>query len=188
MTAIRRIRPHRRASDPGFGPCSSGRPKYPSRPEEIRSPNKRADGKSPRGFAGSQNRRSPGLVVSIEEAMPKGGGEPAAQADRSRSVPTNSGHMRAGLQLSKLQPCLKTGGTCRAGPFGNSGNMRRPAPQPSDQTRPENPMNAIARIPAVISAMGMPLNALGTSSKSRRSRMPAKSTSASAKPRAVATE
>ena len=155
---------------------------------EIKSPNARADGKSPRGFAGSQNRRSPGLVVSIEEAMPKGGGEPAAQADRSRSVPTNSGHMRAGLQLSKLQPCLKTGGTCRAGPFGNSGNMRRPAPQPSDQTRPENPMNAIARIPAVISAMGMPLNALGTSSKSRRSRMPAKSTSASAKPRAVATE
>lgn len=55
-------------------------------------------------------------------------------------------------------------------------------------TSPENPMKAMARIPAVISAMGTPLKALGTSSKSRRSRIPAKSTSARAKPSAVATE
>ncbi len=58
----------------------------------------------------------------------------------------------------------------------------------SSYTSPEKPMNAMARIPAVTSAMGMPLNALGTSSKSNRSRIPAKSTSASAKPKAVATE
>jgi hypothetical protein len=68
---------------------------------------------------------------------------------------------------------------------GMCGNSRL---QIGNQTRPENPINAMARIPAVISAMGMPLNALGTSSKSRRSRIPAKSTSARAKPRAVATE
>ena len=57
-----------------------------------------------------------------------------------------------------------------------------------NQTSPENPMNAMARMPAVTRAIGIPLNALGTSSKSRRSRIPAKSTSAKAKPRAVATE
>ncbi len=58
----------------------------------------------------------------------------------------------------------------------------------SGYTSPENPMNAMARMPAVMSAMGTPRKAPGTSSKSRRSRIPAKSTSARAKPRAVATE
>lgn len=55
-------------------------------------------------------------------------------------------------------------------------------------TSPEKPMKAMARIPAVISAIGTPLNALGTSSNSSLSRMPAKSTSARANPSAVATE
>ena len=55
-------------------------------------------------------------------------------------------------------------------------------------TSPEKPMKAMARIPAVISAIGTPLNALGTSSNSSLSRMPAKSTSARANPNAVATE
>ena len=55
-------------------------------------------------------------------------------------------------------------------------------------TSPENPMKAMARIPAVISAIGTPLKALGTSSNSSLSRMPAKSTSARANPSAVATE
>ena len=48
-------------------------------------------------------------------------------------------------------------------------------------------MKAMARIPAVMSAMGTPRNDLGTSSKSRRSRIPAKRISARAKPRAVDT-
>ena len=51
-----------------------------------------------------------------------------------------------------------------------------------------NPINAIASNPAVISAMGTPRNDCGTSSISRRSRIPAKSTNARAKPSAVATE
>ena len=55
-------------------------------------------------------------------------------------------------------------------------------------TRPEKPMKAIARIPAVTRATGAPFSAAGTSSKSRRSRIPAKSTSATPKPTAVATE
>ena len=50
-----------------------------------------------------------------------------------------------------------------------------------------NPINAIARRPAVMSAMGTPRKAAGTSSTSRRSRIPAKRTRARAKPRAVAT-
>ena len=45
-------------------------------------------------------------------------------------------------------------------------------------TKPENPMNAMARIPAVTRAIGMPLNGLGTSFKSRCSRRPANSTRA----------
>ncbi len=55
-------------------------------------------------------------------------------------------------------------------------------------TSPENPMKAMARMPAVISAIGTPLKALGTSSNSSLSRIPAKSTSARANPSAVATE
>ena len=58
----------------------------------------------------------------------------------------------------------------------------------SGYTRPEKPRNAMARMLAVISAMGTPRSDLGTSSKSSRSRIPANSTSASANPRAVATE
>ena len=41
-------------------------------------------------------------------------------------------------------------------------------------TSPENPMNAIARIPQVIRAIGTPLNCFGTSLNSRCSRNPAK--------------
>ena len=55
-------------------------------------------------------------------------------------------------------------------------------------TSPEKPMKAMARMPAVTSAIGVPRNDSGTSSNSNRSRIPAKSTSASAKPRAVETE
>ena len=54
-------------------------------------------------------------------------------------------------------------------------------------TRPLKPMNAIARSAAVISAIGTPSNAFGTSSNSSLSRIPANSTSATAKPRAVDT-
>ena len=49
-------------------------------------------------------------------------------------------------------------------------------------------MKAMARMPAVTSAIGVPRNDSGTSSNSNRSRIPAKSTSASAKPRAVETD
>ena len=155
---------------------------------EIKSPNARADGKSPRGFAGSQNRRSPGLVISIEEAMPKRKRE-TRRAGRSEPFRTDLQRPYASrVAAFETATLLENGRNLPGRPVRKFGEYRRPAPQPSDQTRPENPMNAIARIPAVISAMGMPLNALGTSSKSRRSRMPAKSTSASAKPRAVATE
>ena len=55
-------------------------------------------------------------------------------------------------------------------------------------TSPEKPMKAMARMLAVMSAMGTPRNAAGTSSNSSRSRIPAKSTSARPNPRAVATE
>ncbi len=41
-------------------------------------------------------------------------------------------------------------------------------------TSPENPMNAIARMPQVIRAIGTPLNCFGTSLSSRCSRNPAK--------------
>ena len=51
-----------------------------------------------------------------------------------------------------------------------------------------NPINAIAKSPAVISAIGTPRIAVGVSSTSRRSRIPAKRISARAKPSAVATE
>ena len=49
-------------------------------------------------------------------------------------------------------------------------------------------MKAMARMPAVTSAIGVPRNDSGTSSNSNRPRIPAKSTSASAKPRAVETD
>lgn len=155
---------------------------------EIKSPNARPTANRPGGFAGSQNRRSPGLVVSIEEAMPKRKRK-TRRAGRSEPFRTDLQRPYASrVAASKAATLLENGRNLPGRPVRKFGEYRRPAPQPSDQTRPENPMNAIARIPAVISAMGMPLNALGTSSKSRRSRMPAKSTSASAKPRAVATE
>ena len=47
-------------------------------------------------------------------------------------------------------------------------------------------MNAIARIPAVTRAIGIPLNALGTLFSASCSRRPAKSTIASPKPSEVA--
>ena len=43
-------------------------------------------------------------------------------------------------------------------------------------TMPENPINAIAIMPAEIRAIGTPLNALGTELRERVSRIPAKST------------
>ena len=55
-------------------------------------------------------------------------------------------------------------------------------------TNPENPMKAIARIPAVTNATGIPCMALGIFSNSSRSRIPAKMTSARANPAAVAIE
>ena len=54
-------------------------------------------------------------------------------------------------------------------------------------TKPENPINAIARIPAVINAIGTPLNAFGTSDSSNCSRIPAKRVIARPKPSALAT-
>ncbi len=72
-----------------------------------------------------------------------------------------------------------------APPTGGTGTAQYPG---KCYTSPEKPMKAMARIPAVISAMGTPLKAAGTSSKSRRSRRPAKRTSASPKPMAVETE
>lgn len=53
-------------------------------------------------------------------------------------------------------------------------------------TSPENPMKAIARIPAVTRAIGMPLNALGTLFSESCSRRPAKRTIARPKPSDVA--
>ena len=50
------------------------------------------------------------------------------------------------------------------------------------------PINAIANKPAVTKAIGTPRIASGVSSISSRSRIPAKSTKARAKPTAVATE
>ena len=65
----------------------------------------------------------------------------------------------------------------------SSAARRQPAPRRGSRyTNPENPMKAIARMPAVISAMGTPFMALGMSSSSRRSRIPAKSTRASENP------
>ena len=55
-------------------------------------------------------------------------------------------------------------------------------------TKPEKPIKAIASIAAVISAIGIPFNAAGTPSNSKRSRIPAKITNATAKPIAVDTE
>ena len=54
-------------------------------------------------------------------------------------------------------------------------------------TSPENPINAIARIDAVIRAIGTPWKAFGASSNSIRSRKPAKITNAKAKPNAIDT-
>ena len=57
--------------------------------------------------------------------------------------------------------------------------------QRTHHTRPENPMNAIARILAVIRAIGIPLKALGTLLSASCSRSPAKSIIARPKPRDV---
>ena len=65
---------------------------------------------------------------------------------------------------------------------------KRPMKSGNNYTSPEKPINAIAKIPAVIRAMGAPSRALGTSSNSRRSRIPAKRTKAKPKPSAVETE
>ena len=54
-------------------------------------------------------------------------------------------------------------------------------------TNPEKPIKAIARIDAVINAIGTPWKAFGASSNSMRSRKPAKITNAKPKPNAVAT-
>ena len=54
-------------------------------------------------------------------------------------------------------------------------------------TKPENPINAIARIPAEISAIGAPFRPFGTFCNSRCSRMPAKSSNARPNPKALAT-
>ena len=147
---------------------------------EIKSPNARADGKSPRGIRRFSKPTIPGACRIHRGGHGAGRSEPF-RTDLQRPYASR-------VAASKAATLLENGRNLPGRPVRKFGEYRRPAPQPSDQTRPENPMNAIARIPAVISAMGMPLNALGTSSKSRRSRMPAKSTSASAKPRAVATE
>lgn len=53
-------------------------------------------------------------------------------------------------------------------------------------TIPEKPIKAMARMPAVTSAIGIPFISLGISANSSVSRIPAKITSASPKPRAVA--
>ena len=53
-------------------------------------------------------------------------------------------------------------------------------------TRPAKPINASARIPAVTSAIGAPFIPDGTSASSSCSRIPARITSASPKPTAVA--
>lgn len=52
-------------------------------------------------------------------------------------------------------------------------------------TKPEKPMKAIANIPAVTKAIGMPCIALGTLLKASCSRMPANITNAKVKPMAV---
>ena len=57
----------------------------------------------------------------------------------------------------------------------------------SYRTSPENPIKAIAKMPAVISAMGTPFMALGTFSNSRRSRKPANNTKANVNPMATET-
>ncbi len=58
---------------------------------------------------------------------------------------------------------------------------------PVRYTNPAKPMKAMARMPAVTSATGTPRMACGTSFSSSRSRIPAKTVSASAKPKAVET-
>ena len=55
------------------------------------------------------------------------------------------------------------------------------------QTTPVNPMNAMAKMPAMIRAMGVPFMPLGASIRSTCSRMPANSTKAKAKPKAMPT-
>lgn len=54
-------------------------------------------------------------------------------------------------------------------------------------TRPEKPINAIAKIPAVIKAIGIPLNVFGRSVSSSFSLNPANNTNAKVNPIAVAT-
>ena len=52
-------------------------------------------------------------------------------------------------------------------------------------TNPENPMNAIANIPAVTNAIGIPSMALGTLFKANCSRIPANITNAKVNPMAI---
>ena len=52
---------------------------------------------------------------------------------------------------------------------------------------PANPMNAIAKIPAVINAIGVPCNGFGTFANASCSLIPANTTRASVKPKAVET-
>ncbi len=54
-------------------------------------------------------------------------------------------------------------------------------------TTPVKPMNAMARMPAVMRAMGVPFMPFGASISSMCSRMPAKMTNAKAKPKAMPT-
>lgn len=61
------------------------------------------------------------------------------------------------------------------------------SPMQDYYTNPAKPMKAMAKMPAVTSATGTPRMACGTSFSSSRSRMPAKTVSARAKPSAVET-
>ena len=56
---------------------------------------------------------------------------------------------------------------------------------PGRRTIPLKPINAIASIPAEISAIGIPRKATGSSVRASCSRIPAKTTRASVKPKAV---
>ena len=138
---------------------------------------------------GTKNRRGYGLktvtssgIILLCLFFPKG--------ENSHKQPTDGPARSFWLSRSRFRPnAVRPGRDIpKYFPFGPDKAGRKVPVRIENYTRPENPMNAMARIPAVISAMGMPLNALGTSSKSRRSRIPAKSTSAKANPRAVATE
>lgn len=106
-------------------------------------------------------------------------------SSRSRAAPTSDTPVL--FASAKKNPRPQTG-IFHVPCTGDRPVRSRTARRPARYTRPEKPMKAMARIPAVMSAMGTPRNDLGTSSKSRRSRIPAKRISARAKPRAVDTE